>query len=49
MYHESPIIKESKLKFMEIPVVPKTKVEQIDEKIIVHEDNLLMAITGLTE
>ena len=48
-YHNSPIISESKLEWKQLPIIPYTSIMQIEEQIIVNEDNLLMAITGLTD
>ena len=50
VYHESsPFINEAKIDWYSIPVIPQTRHFSINEQIIVNEDNILMALTGLTE
>ena len=45
---DSPILNESKLDFIDIPQYQMFEYYEISETVVAYEDNLIMAITGLT-
>ena len=45
---DSPILDEAKLDFIDIPYYQFVQYHQISETVVAYEDNLIMAITGLT-
>ena len=46
---DTPIINESVMDFLEIPIRPVKRIMEISETVLSREDNLLMAINYVTE
>ena len=45
---ETPVVKESRIKFFDIPNLQETRVFSVKESILELEDNLIMTIESLT-
>ena len=46
---ETPLKKEGALRFFEIPTIPLKRLFQVTETQVERDDNIIMAIEGVTE
>ncbi len=47
-FKDSPVVKESTLKYYDVPTLQESRIFKVKESILEREDNLLMAVESVT-